>query len=78
VSAYFKRSEVTDEALRKVVARERQKGSAPEAVSAGDFTGLRMAFRKSGLAWRRWYLYRGRQLLFVTYNCAPEDAGAEA
>ncbi len=35
----------------------------------GDFHGFQLIFSDGETFWRRWWLARGRVLLFVTYNC---------
>lgn len=76
-SAALKDSEVLDRDLRDFASEHLAAGAHAEAVDAGDYAGFEIAFRDGERCWRQWFLRRGRQALFVTYNCAVDHRGAE-
>ena len=77
VSAAFKDSEVLDQDLRDFASDHLAAGAHPEAAEAGDYVGFQIAFSDGERYWRQWFLRRGTQALFVTYNCAVDQRGAE-
>lgn len=77
VSAAFKGSEVLDEDLRDFASDHLAAGARAKAAEAGDYAGFEIAFSDGESFWRQWFLRRGRQALFVTYNCAVDQRGAE-
>lgn len=42
-----------------------------ESMTCGDFAGYAAAFidERDGYYWKKWFLYSGRILVFITYNC---------
>jgi hypothetical protein len=77
VSAASKDSEVLDQDLRDFASKHLAAGAHAEPAEAGDYAGFEIAFRDGDRYWRQWFLRRGRQALFVTYNCALDHRGAE-
>jgi|GEM_PF-866899 len=77
ISAAFKDSEVLDADLRDFAADHLEAGAKPWPTEAGDFVGFEISFSDDERFWRQWYLRNGRQVLFVTYNCALDYRGAE-
>lgn len=77
VSAAFKDTEVVDQDLRDFAAEHLEAGAHAEAAEAGDYAGFEIAFSDGESCWRQWFLRRGKQVLFVTYNCAVDDRGVE-
>jgi hypothetical protein len=72
VSSYRKEDAVTDADLREFA------GEIPLAtVSLARLTGFRTRFSDGETFWTKWWLRAGRQMIFVTYNCALADRGRE-
>jgi len=77
VSAARKDSDVLDQDLCEFASEQLAAGAHAEPAEAGDYAGFEIAFSNGDRYWRQWFLCRGRQALFVTYNCALDDRGAE-
>lgn len=77
VSAAFKESHVLDQDLLDFASEHLAAGAHAEAAEAGDYAGFEIAFSDGERFWRQWFLRRGRQALFVTYNCAVDQRGVE-
>ncbi len=77
ISAAFKDSEVVEMDLREFAAEHLEAGAKARPIEAGDFVGFEICFSEEERFSRQWYLRKGRQMLFVTYNCALESRGAE-
>jgi len=77
VSAATKNSVVTDEDLRGFASEHIEAGAKIRELACGDFSGFMLAFGTTDAYWRHWYLSEGREMLFVTYNCSPNDRGIE-
>lgn len=77
VSVAVKDSEVLDEDLRDFASEHLAAGAHAEAAEAGDYAGFEVAFSDGERYWRQWFLRRGRQALFVTYNCEGGHRGAD-
>lgn len=77
VSAAVKDSEVLEQDLREFASEHLAAGAHAAATEAGDYSGIEIAFSDGDTYWRQWFLRRGRQALFVTYNCALDSRGAE-
>ena len=66
------------EALEKLMECCR-KGVETERVVCGDFEGFAAAFADDtdGHYWKKWILYCGQVLLFITYNCRRGEKAFE-
>lgn len=42
-------------------------------ITCGEFTGIGISYLVDGNYWRKWWLWRGSLLLYVTYNCSAEE-----
>jgi hypothetical protein len=69
--------DVSDEDLNAFAAEHVDAGAKLRPVQLGDFSGYHLHFGADDTYWRHWYLRHGSVALFVTYNCPPDDRGAE-
>jgi hypothetical protein len=64
---------VTEADLQQMAEHTAQReGVSIERVHCGEFTGLAIEFALDEHHWRRWWVSAGSDLLFITYNTAPE------
>lgn len=73
VSSYRKDEAVTDEELRGLADEDIRAGAPLSEGRWGEFVGFELAYVVDEMFWRKWYLRREDQVLFVTYVCAEED-----
>lgn len=48
-----------------------------QAVTLGEFSGIRGEYVEDETAVREWYVFNGSLLLFITYSCAEENRGMD-
>jgi hypothetical protein len=75
-SAVKQAGDVTDVDLL-FKAEERSAWGQAMPAQCGEFEGISYEYESEGTAWRRWFLRKGRLLLFVTYNGTPAAAARE-
>ena len=79
ISAYRKDDGVvTDKLLLGFVNKEQNlQNAVPESVHCGELTGFTISHVEDGTFWQKWWIGKGRLLLFVTYNCKVENREVE-
>ena len=73
LSAYRKDLDIGDGELFEMADEQPE----PESVEIGLFTGLCNTRETEGLRRKKWWLARGRTLIFATYNGPLRSADAE-
>ncbi|MEM1153904.1 MAG: hypothetical protein AAGI44_07160 [Pseudomonadota bacterium] len=48
-----------------------------QSASLGEFRGLTRQFQEDDATLREWYVALGSMMLYITYSCAPENAGMD-
>lgn len=69
--------EVTNDDLLHFAEDELVAGVDLQNISCGEFNGLGISYLVDGNYWRKWWLWQGSALLYVTYNCSAEDHSVE-
>lgn len=65
--------EVTNDDLLHFAEDELVAGVDMQNISCGEFNGMGISYLVDGNYWRKWWLWKGSTLLYVTYNCSAED-----
>ena len=65
--------DVTNDDLLHFAEDELIEGVELQSISCGEFTGMGVSYLVDGNYWRKWWLWQGSLLLYVTYNCSAED-----
>lgn len=68
---------VLPEDLYELVKDHVEAGAKVKTVQLGSFRGITLAYGDEEAFWQHWYVSHSNLLLFITYNCAPEDRGTE-
>ena len=78
ISTLCKDEGVFDGAELEQIARDNAECECDwNQVKMGDFSGLSTRYEEDDSAVREWYLSAGSVLLFITYNCDPENSGMD-
>ena len=78
ISTLCKDDGVFDSAELEQIARDNADCECDwNRVKMGDFSGLSTQYLEDDSAVREWYLSAGSVLLFITYNCDPENSGMD-
>ena len=78
ISAYRREgNEVTNDDLLHFAEDELVEGVELQNIICGEFTGIGISYLVDGSYWRKWWLWRGALLLYVTYNCSAEQRFVE-
>jgi hypothetical protein len=76
VSAFRKaNAAITPEELWEMSGKASPASAARAEVRCGDFHGYHATYDEDGTHWRVWWLAHRATHLYVTFNCAPDDAG---
>ena len=77
ISAARKDDPVTDEDLQGFAAQHPEEGASVDEVRCGEFSGFRYTLEGEHVFLQQWFLRAGTLALFITYNCAREEADHE-
>jgi hypothetical protein len=70
ISAYQKQAgTISREELLDATDCDAETQTHFQEKSCGDFSGFQLVYSEDDTFWRKWWLAKGRTLLFVTYNC---------
>ena len=69
--------EFSAEEVARIARDEAEQQLQWEALSLGEFRGVRAAYLEEGVAIREWYVASGAMLLFITYSCEEENRGMD-
>jgi hypothetical protein len=70
ISAYQKRAgSISREELLDATVCDAETQTHLREKAWGDFSGFQLVYSEDDTFWRKWWLAKGRTLLFVTYNC---------
>jgi hypothetical protein len=78
ISAYRREDkEVNNDELLHFAEDELVEGVELQDISCGEFTGLGISYLVDSNYWRKWWLWKGSLLLYVTYTCSAEKRFVE-
>jgi hypothetical protein len=77
ISNYSKDETVTVEDLKEFTENEVPEDDEIKNVTVGNCSGLGAEFQYKDHFWRMWFLAKGKNFFYITYNCEFEDHDVE-